>query len=230
MSHYLIVGGSSGIGLALTQKLSQEGHSITVLSRTNEALNGLANVTHYPCDVSTNNPEFAQVTSPIDGLAYLPGTVNLKPFSQLKIEDYQNDFNVNLLGAIKVIQHYLPQLLETENGSIVLMSSVAAGKGFPMHCSVSAAKSAVTGFMRGLASEYAPKLRVNAVAPSLTETPLTASLLDSDVKKEGSAKRHPMKRVGTPDDIAEMIAFLLSSKSRWITGQLIGVDGGISTL
>ncbi|MDJ0651669.1 MAG: SDR family oxidoreductase [Simkaniaceae bacterium] len=230
MSHYLIVGGSSGIGLALTEILSQQGHSITAISRTSNALDGLANVTHYPCDISTNNPEFAKVKSHIDGLAYLPGTITLKPFSQLKIEDYQNDFNVNVLGAVKVIKQYLPQLLETENGSIVLMSSVAAGKGFPMHCSISAAKNAVTGFMRGLASEYAPKLRVNAVAPSLTETPLTSSLLDSEAKKEGSAKKHPMKRVGNPNDIAEMIAFLLSSKSRWMTGQLIGVDGGISTL
>lgn len=227
--HYLLIGGSTGIGLALTRKLAELGHHITVLSRTNETLAGIQNVTHHVCDITQESPDFLPMDQ-VDGLVYLPGTVNLKAFPQLKIEDYLQDFSINFLGAVKTIQHYLPSLTKSGKGSIVLMSTVAVEKGLPFHCSVSAAKGALTSFMRSLAAEIAPKVRVNAVAPSLTETGLTESLLDSDSKKQSAAKRHPMERVGKPEDIASMVTYLLSSESEWITGQVFGVDGGLSSL
>lgn len=225
---YLIVGGSSGIGLSLVNKLTSEGNRVIALSRNSEALSSLENVTHHVCDIAADSPTFPEISEPIQGIAYLPGTVNLKPFLQLKIEDFQNDLNINYLGAIKTVQHYIPKL--EENSSIVFISTVAVQKGFPLHGSVSGAKGAVAGLTRALAAELAPKVRVNAVAPSLTETPLTSSLLDSDVKKQGSAKRHPMGRVGQPEDIANAIAYLLSKEAGWVTGQVIGVDGGLSVI
>lgn len=227
--HYLIVGGSKGIGLALTKKLSEVGHHITVLSRSAESLAGIENVTHHPCDITQEAPNF-RVIDAVDGLVYLPGTVNLKAFPQLKIEDYLQDFSIHFLGAVKVINHYLPTLVKSGHASIVLMSTVAVEKGLPFHCSVSAAKGAVTAFTRSLAAELAPQVRVNAVAPSLTETKLTEPLLDSDTKRERAAKKHPLGRIGQPGDIAAVIAYLLSSDAAWVTGQVFGVDGGLSRL
>lgn len=217
--NYVLIGGSSGIGLALAQLLQENGDQVTTLCRRGD----------QTCDIQAEEPNFPQVET-LDGLVYLPGTINLKPFLKLTTEDFIQDFQLNVLGAVKAIQHFLPALNTGQQSSIVLMSSVAASRGFPFHASVSSSKGAIIGFTRALAAELAPKVRVNAVAPSLTDTPLSTSLLDSEQKKEAAAKKHPLGRIGQPEDIASMIAYLLSDQSSWITGQVLGVDGGISTL
>lgn len=165
-----------------------------------------------------------------DGLAYMPGTIHLKPFKQLSLEEFQADLEINYLGAVKVIKHYLPQLKSDPNCSVVLMSSVAARLGMPYHASIGGAKGAVEGLILSLAAELAPFIRVNGIAPSLTETPLAEHLLNSEVKKENAAKRHPLQSLGKPDEIASLIAYLLSCESRWITGQVIPIDGGLSSV
>ncbi len=161
---------------------------------------------------------------------YFPGTINLKPFRSLSTDDFLVDLEINLLGAVKALKSYLSRLLESDTASVVLMSSVAAGTGMAYHSSISAAKGAVEGFTRAMAAEYAGKIRFNAVAPSLTDTPLAAKLLRNDTQREQLASKNPMNRIGEPSDIAEMIYFLLSEKSSWINGQVIHIDGGLSTL
>ena len=196
MGHYLIIGATKGVGLSLAKILGNQGHSLTTFSRSVEsALNPdeqnshePIHMSHFCVDTSSEAPEFPEITDPIDGLVYLPGTVNLKPFSLLKTQDYHNDFQINVIGAIESIKHYLPNLLKSPHASIVLLSSVAASTGFPMHCSIGASKGALIGFMRSLASEYAPKIRVNCVSPSLTITPLTKHLTDTNQKKTMSRK------------------------------------------
>lgn len=165
-----------------------------------------------------------------DGLVYSPGTINLKPFRSLKDDDFRYDMEINLIGAVRVISKYLKNLLKSGNASVVLFSSVAATHGMPYHASIASAKAAVEGLTRSLAAEFAGKIRFNAIAPSLTDTPLAGRLLRTDSQKESSAMMHPMKRTGRPEDIASAARFLLSDESSWITGQVLGVDGGLSTL
>ena len=164
------------------------------------------------------------------GLIYFVGNLDLKPFLQLKTEDFFRDWQLHFLGAVKVLQAYLPHLLQVEGSSVVLFSSVAAFQGMPFHASTASCKGAVEALMRSLAAEYAPKVRFNAVAPSLIETKMAETLLNTVQKKESMSKRHPLQRVGTAKDIAEMVLFLLGDKSLWITGQVFHVDGGLSTL
>jgi NAD(P)-dependent dehydrogenase (short-subunit alcohol dehydrogenase family) len=163
-------------------------------------------------------------------LVYCPGTINLKPFRSLKQEDFQQDLNTNVLGAIQVIQHFLPNLLASPAATVVLFSTVAVQVGMPYHASIAVSKGAIEGLTRSLAAEYASKIRFNCIAPSLTDTPLAGRLLSSPEKKVANGERHPMKRVGEASDLAEMAAFLLSYKSSWITGQIMHVDGGMSNL
>lgn len=227
--HYLVVGGSTGIGLQLVKNLSEEGHKVTVLSRTKEALEGIKNVTHLVYDVTSEESASLEMDT-LDGFAYCPGTINLKPFARLKPQDFIDDFNVNVLGGIKLLQQVLPLLKKSDNASVLFFSTVAVQQGMGFHSSVAASKGALEGLTRSLAAELAPAIRVNCIAPSVTDTPLAGRLLSSDEKKEASGKRHALNRVGTPEDIANMASFLLSTKSGWMTGQIIGVDGGMSTL
>jgi NAD(P)-dependent dehydrogenase (short-subunit alcohol dehydrogenase family) len=164
----------------------------------------------------------------LDGFIYCPGSINLKPFKMLSLDAFQKDLELNFTGLVKVLKEVMPKF--REGASLVFFSTVAVGTGMPFHTSVAAAKGAIEGFARALAAEYAPKLRVNVIAPSLVDTPLATRLLNNEKKQEKMAERHPLKRVGTPSDIAKMAAFLLSDDSSWMTGQVLGVDGGISTL
>jgi NAD(P)-dependent dehydrogenase (short-subunit alcohol dehydrogenase family) len=167
----------------------------------------------------------------LDGVVYCPGSIRLRPLARLTEEEFVEDFQLNLLGAVKVIQGCRKALRKAEAGaSIVLFSTVAVQTGMPFHASVASAKGAVEGLTRSLAAELAPHIRVNAVAPSMTDTPLAAALLADDAKRKAAADRHPLKRVGSPEDIASVAVFLLGEESSWITGQVVGVDGGMGPI
>jgi NAD(P)-dependent dehydrogenase (short-subunit alcohol dehydrogenase family) len=216
------------MGLAIAKEL-HNGNKVFVASPTYENLNDL-NVTYIPFDALTDTLDTTQLPEVIDGLVYCPGSINLRPFRGLKTESFETDMQINFISLVKVIQTVLPNLSASNQSSIVLFSSVAASMGMPFHTSIAAAKGAIEGFAKALAAEYAPKIRVNVIAPSLTDTPLADKFLNSDLKKEKSAERHPLKKVGTSEDMAQMTCFLLSEKSSWISGQIFHVDGGMSTL
>jgi 3-oxoacyl-[acyl-carrier protein] reductase len=228
--YFLIVGGSSGIGLALTNRLAAEGNKVIVLSRNQNQLQLNENIEHHKLDVLDQAQSFPVLDQEFSGLAYCPGSINLKPFKSLKEQDYVDDFKINALGALKVINQYLPNLKKVDKSSIVLFSTVAVQTGMPYHASVAMAKGAVEGLTRSLAAEVAPKIRVNCIAPSLTDTPLASKLLSSDEKKEVSAKRHPLNSVGKAEEIVNAAYYLLSDESSWVTGQILHVDGGMSSL
>jgi 3-oxoacyl-[acyl-carrier protein] reductase len=230
MDNYVIVGGSSGIGLEVVRKLHAQGKNITVLSRTGESLKEMSGVTHHAVDVTQDEITADMLPEKIDGLVYCPGTINLRPFRSLKPEDFQHDFDVNVLGAIKTLRAAQRPMKKAEQAGVVLYSTVAVSQGMPFHASVATSKAAVEGLVRSLAAEWAPKIRVNCIAPSLTDTPLAAKLLSSEDKRKSGDDRHPLRRVGTAEDIANMTLFLLSSESSWISGQVMAVDGGMSRL
>ena len=215
----LIIGGNTGIGAALNEQLTSQGVETILLSRSQRDV-----------DVTAAEPNFPEIDGAIDALVYCPGSINLKPFRGLKMADFEHDMNVNYFGAVKTIKHYMPKLQESEDGSIVLFSTVAVQKGMPFHSSIAGAKGAVEGLTRALAAEYAPKVRVNCIAPSLTDTPLAEKLLRNEKQREGAENRHPLKAIGEAEDIANMANFLISDKARWMSGQIIGVDGGMSSL
>ncbi len=229
MKTFLVVGGTSGIGLETTKILSNQ-NRVIVLSRTYKNLDGLINVYFHSVDVTKSAEEFPQIDESIDGLVYCPGTINLKPLKSLKLEDFQNDFEVNVLGAVKVINKYFNNLKSAGKSSIVLFSTVAVQTGMPYHASIAASKGAVEGLTRTLAAEFAPDIRVNCIAPSITNTPLADKLLNNEAKIKVSEERHPLKRIGSAEEIAQAVEFLLSEKSGFITGQIIKIDGGISSV
>lgn len=230
MSNYLIIGASSGIGLKLAQKLSDAGHQVYATYCKNKVESVHPLLKYFPLNVLDENQTLDFLPESIDGLVYCAGSINLRPFERIKPQDFVNDYNLQVIGAVKTIQAVLPKLKKSENGSVVLFSTVAVQTGLNFHSQVSASKGAIEGLTKALAAEFAPKIRVNCIAPSLTDTPLAASLLNSEQKAEANAQRHPMKRIGKPEDIANMAEFLLSEKSGWITGQILHVDGGMSTL
>jgi 3-oxoacyl-[acyl-carrier protein] reductase len=228
--NYLIVGGSSGIGLEITKRLVKEGNRVFVISRNQNQLHQTDNVEFLSFDVLSDSGTFPSIDDDLSGIAYCPGSINLKHFKIFKEQDYLDDFRINALGAVKVIGQYLPNLKKANKSSIVLFSTVAVQTGMPYHTSVAMAKGAVEGLTRTLAAEFAPNIRVNAIAPSLTDTPMANRLLSSDEKREVSAKRHPLNLIGKAEDIANAAYYLLSEKSNWVTGQIFHIDGGISSL
>ena len=224
----LIIGGSSGIGRALVDLLVPA-HNIYVASRSNESLAN-AEVTHISYDVMDDALDLSNLPEQLDGFVYCPGSINLRPFRGLKPQTFQEDFNLNVLGAVKSLQAVLPLLQKSPQASLVFYSTVAVRTGMPFHASVAAAKGALEGLTRSLAAEYAPKYRVNCIAPSLTDTPLADKFLNNEAKLEKAQERHPLKQVGTAKNIAQMTAFLLGEESQWMTGQILHVDGGIGDL
>lgn len=227
MKNILLIGGSYGIGYEIAKIISKNNHVI-IASRTNEQIP--EGVQHITFDALKDDITSLALPETIDGLVFCPGSINLRPFKMLKPSNFAEDLEINFMSLVKTVHGLLPNLKKSNQASLVFFSTVAVQVGMPFHTSVAAAKGAIEGFAKALAAEYAPSFRVNVIAPSLTDTPLAGKLLASEEKKEKMGERHPLKRVGTPKDIAKTAVFLLSEDSSWITGQILGVDGGMSTL
>lgn len=230
MRNYLVIGGSSGIGKALVNTLQHEENHITATYNQTQPEENSSNVNFIHLDVLTGTLDLESLPEEIHGLAYCPGSINLKPFHRFSEEDFLNDFKLQVLGATKIIREILPKLKSSGTSSIILFSTVAVQTGFNFHSQVAMSKGAIEGLTKTLAAEFAPKIRVNAIAPSLTDTPLAGKILSTPEKKAAQAENNPMKKVGSSEDIAQIAAFLLSEKASWITGQIIHVDGGFSTI
>ena len=229
MATFLVVGGSSGIGLQVTNQLAAAGHTVHATYNTH-VMEPVSNVHYHPINVLDENINLDFLPVSIEGIVYCPGAISLRPFNRIPSEDFIKDYNLQVVGAVKIIQAALLKLKESKNGSIVLFSTVAVQLGLNFHSLVASSKGAIEGLTKALAAELAPTIRVNCIAPSLTNTPLAASLLNSEQKIDANAQRHPLKRVGTPLDIANAVEFLLTDKSSWVTGQILSIDGGMSTI
>ena len=226
MKNYLIIGASSGIGRQLASQLSIH-HAVMGTYYMRETSHPSIAYQYFD---ALGNEALQNIPEVLDGVAYCPGSIRLKPFGRLKEQDFIDDFKLQVGGAIKVIQQCLPALKKAENPSIVLFSTVAVQTGFNFHSLVSSSKGAIEGLAKALAAEFAPKIRVNCIAPSITQTKLAESLLSSDEKIKANAERHPLKRIGQPKDIANLGEFLMTDQSSWITGQIVHVDGGMSAI
>ncbi len=227
-SPILIIGGTHGIGRALAEQLIAQGKPVITVGRTADAPPGV--LAHWQRDILAEGLPMDQLPDALGGLAYCPGSIDLKPLRSLKADDLRAAFELNAIGALQAVQACADRLKKHPGSGIVLFSTVAVQRGMPFHAGVAAAKGAVEGLTRALAAELAPAVRVNCIAPSLTRTPLAEKLLSTPEREAASAERHPLKRVGEAHEVAAMAAFLLSHDARWITGQVIGVDGGMSAI
>jgi NAD(P)-dependent dehydrogenase (short-subunit alcohol dehydrogenase family) len=224
----LIVGGSSGIGKSLAEMAIAEGANVVIASRSNPGLSG---ATYISLDVTEMETSIDGLPDELHGLVYAPGTINLKPFNRISLDVFQQDLDINVMGAIKVLQASFKSLKAAKGASVVLFSTVASKLGMNFHSSIATAKGAVEGLGKSLAAEWAVhSIRVNILAPSLTDTPLAERLLATPEKQEASDKRHPIGRYGKPEDLAHMARLLLSDEGSWVTGQVIGIDGGVGSL
>lgn len=229
--NYLVIGGSTGIGNKIVEKLKSQGHDVIVASRSaSSRIEPDDKVKVVDIDATDPEADWSFLPDKLDGLAYCGGTINLRPFKRLSNEEFLTDFKINLLGAVNTIQAAMKPLKKADNPSIVLFSSVAVQRGLTFHASIASAKGAVEGLVRSLSAELAPSIRVNAVALSLTDTPLAEDLLNTEKKQEAGQQRHPLNRYGKPEDAAEAALFLLGPSSTWVTGQIFGVDGGMGTV
>jgi len=230
MAQYLIIGASSGIGEALARQLADEGHSVTATFHRHAPDSPDPRIAWHAYDATNLEAELSFVPEMLDGLAYCPGSILLKPFARIPADTFHTAYELNVVGAVRTIQAALPALKKSASASVVLFSTTAVQTGLNFHSLVSASKGAVEGLTRALAAELAPGIRVNALAPSLTDTPLASPLLNTPEKWEANAQRHPLRRIGKPEDIANLARFLLTEQGSWITGQVLAVDGGISAL
>lgn len=230
MLTYVIIGASSGIGKQLALQLHRSGCNVVGTYFKTTAQQLPQEIVMHPLNVLEETPDFSFVPEKVDGLVYCPGSISLKPFERISPTDFINDYSLQVLGAVKVIQAILPKLKRADQASVVLFSTVAVQLGLNFHTLVASSKGAIEGLTRSLAAEFSPKIRINCIAPSLTDTPLAATLLNSNEKKEANAQRHPLKKIGSSGDIANMAEFLLSEKASWITGQIFHVDGGMGSL
>jgi len=223
---YVFAGASSKTAIETAKQLKAEGNRVIGISTKSERIlyDEFYTVDKY------GFTSFPEIPESIDGLVYFPGTINLKPFNRITEGDFINDYQINSLGAAAFIQSYLPNLKKGTNPSIVLISTVAVAIGMPFHSSIAMAKGAIEGLTKSLAAEFAPTIRVNCIAPSLTDTPIAEKFVNTPEKFEASQKRNPLRKVGQPTDLANAIEFLLSEKSGWVTGQVIGIDGGMNNL
>lgn len=228
MKNYLVIGGSSGIGKEISELLSKE--NIVFSTSRNELNESNENIRHIKYDVLEDELDPELLPEQIDGFVYCPGTINLRPFRSLKLETFRNDLELNLIGAIKTLQIILTRLQQSPSSSIIFYSTVAVKTGMPFHSSVSSSKSALEGLTKSLAAEFAPKIRVNCIAPSIVNTPLANKFLNTEDKIEKAAARHPLNKIGTAKEIAQLTQYLLDEKSKWVTGQVINIDGGISSV
>ncbi|KJD34304.1 oxidoreductase [Tamlana nanhaiensis] len=222
MKTILVIGGSKGIGKAIVNALL-DNYRVINISRTSPEINH-DNLTHFSCDIL--NDDLPKIDA-ISSLIYCPGSINLKPISHLSLDDFKNDFEINVLGAVKSIKHYLPVLKQAEHASILLFSTVASKLGMPFHASIATAKSGVEGLVKSLGAELAPNIRVNAIAPTVTNTPLAAKLLRNEKMVDNITERHPLKKLLNPEEVANMAEFLISDKANSLSGQVFEMDCGI---
>ena len=226
MSRVLVIGGSRGIGNNIIKEQLSLGRECVSVSRNSSGIHD-NNLQEFNVDVISGDlPDIDN----INALVYCPGSIILKPFSQITEDDYKNDFEINVLGAVRCIKKYISIIKSHDNASMVLFSTVAVNQGMPFHSSVSVAKAGVEGLSKTLAAEFAPKVRVNCIAPTLTKTDLASRILRNEKIEENIANKHPLKRICESEDISSMATFLLSEKARSISGQILRVDAGMSTL
>jgi NAD(P)-dependent dehydrogenase (short-subunit alcohol dehydrogenase family) len=220
-----VIGASSGIGLSVTKLLSEQGAAVWAYSRR-PMPEQLPGVRWSAADAASEHFILDNLPDQLHGAVYCPGSINLKPFHRISADDFRKELEINAVGAFRALQQCYPGL-KAGAGGVVLFSTVAVQTGMTFHAGIAAAKGAIEGLTRALAAEWAPTIRVNAIAPSLTDTPLAEKLLNTDEKRQNAAARHPLRRVGTPEDIAQTALFLLSGHAGFITGQIVHVDGGM---
>lgn len=227
---FVFAGGNSGIGALCARRLADEGHTVHIWARRQGLLEKTENIHFHEVHIREESQSLPTLDFEVHGAAYFPGSINLKPFRSLSLQDFRDEYEINLLGAVRFLKQLEMPLRKAGNASVVLFSSVAARTGMSFHASTGSAKAAVEGLAMNLAAEWAPSVRVNVIAPSLTDTPLAEKLLNSAAKREAAEARHPLRKIGSPDELAQAAGALLKGEWGWCSGQVFALDGGLSSL